>query len=194
MGRKYAIRSQEQFYFVTFTVVYWLDVFIRQEYRNILIDSIKYCQKEKGLLVGAWCIMTSHVHLILGTDETSKLEDIIRDLKSYTSRHIRKYMENNPQESRKEWMLWMMKRAGEKKSNNKDFQFWQQHNHPIELSTKEIMLQRLDYIHKVAARRYDQWGIFSFGNSIITLSNFLTKKLWFNALTMCTTIQLKRAL
>ena len=105
MGRKYAIRSQEQFYFVTFTVVYWLDVFIRQEYRNILIDSIKYCQKEKGLLVGAWCIMTSHVHLILGTDETSKLEDIIRDLKSYTSRHIRKYMENNPQESRKEWML-----------------------------------------------------------------------------------------
>ncbi len=147
MGRKYAIRSQEQFYFVTFTVVYWLDVFIRQEYRNILIDSIKYCQKEKGLLVGAWCIMTSHVHLILSTDETSKLEDIIRDLKSYTSRHIRKYMENNPQESRKEWMLWMMKRAGEKKSNNKDFQFWQQHNHPIELSTKEIMLQRLDYIH-----------------------------------------------
>ena len=147
MGRKYAIRSQEQFYFVTFTVVYWLDVFIRQEYRNILIDSIKYCQKEKGLLVGAWCIMTSHVHLILSTDETSKLEDIIRDLKSYTSRHIRKYMENNPQESRKEWMLWMMKRAGEKKSNNKDFQFWQQHNHPIELSTKEIMLQRLNYIH-----------------------------------------------
>ena len=147
MGRKYAIRNQEQFYFVTFTAVYWLDVFIRQEYRNIFIDSIKYCQKEKGLLVGAWCIMTSHVHLILGTDETSKLEDTIRDLKSYTSRHIRKYMENNPKESRKEWMLWMMKRAGEKKSNNKDFQFWQQHNHPIELSTKEIMLERLDYVH-----------------------------------------------
>ena len=56
-------------------------------------------------------------------------------------------MESNPHESRKEWMLWMMNRAGEKKSNNKDFQFWQQHNHPIELSTKEIMHQRLDYVH-----------------------------------------------
>ncbi|KYG72956.1 REP-associated tyrosine transposase [Roseivirga echinicomitans] len=147
MGRKYAIRSQDEFYFVTFTVVNWLDVFIRQEYRNILIDSIKYCQQEKGLLVGAWCIMTSHVHLILGAEGTFKLEDIIRDLKSYTSRHIRKYMENNPQESRREWMLGMMKRAGEKKLNNKDFQFWQQHNHPIELSTKEIMIQRLNYVH-----------------------------------------------
>jgi len=147
MGRKYAIRDQEQFYFVTFTVVYWLDVFIREEYKSIFIDSIKYCQKEKGLLVGAWCIMTSHIHMAIGTTGDNKLEDIIRDLKSYTSRHIRKYIENNPQESRKEWLLWMMKRAGSKKSNNKDFLFWQQHNHPIELSSNEILKQRVDYIH-----------------------------------------------
>jgi putative transposase len=54
MGRKYAIRDQDQFYFVTFTTVYWLDVFIREEYKSIFLDSIKHCQKEKGLLVGAW--------------------------------------------------------------------------------------------------------------------------------------------
>ena len=91
--------------------------------------------------------MTSHVHLALGTKGGEKLEDIIRDLKSYTSRHIRKYLENNPQESRREWLIWMMKRAGNKNSNNKGFQFWQQHNHPIELNTNEIIQQRLDYIH-----------------------------------------------
>ncbi len=77
MGRKYKIRDQEKFYFVTFTIVYWLDVFIRQEYRNIFIESIKYCQKEKGLLLGAYCIMTSHVHLALGTKGDEKLEDIL---------------------------------------------------------------------------------------------------------------------
>lgn len=130
MGRKYAIRSQDEFYFVTFTVVNWIDVFIRAEYRNIFIESVQYCQREKGLLVGAWCIMTSHIHLALGTMGENKLEDIIRDLKSYTSRHIRKYMENNPHESRREWMLSLMKQAGESKLNNNDFQFWQQHNHP----------------------------------------------------------------
>jgi hypothetical protein len=43
-------------------------------------------------------------------------------------------------------MLWMMERAGKKKSNNQDFQFWQQHNHPIELSTNEILQQRIDYL------------------------------------------------
>ncbi len=41
----------------------------------------------------------------------------------------------------------MMQRAGSKKSNNKDFQFWQQHNHPIELNTNEVLQQRVDYIH-----------------------------------------------
>ena len=41
----------------------------------------------------------------------------------------------------------MMKRAGAKNERNKDFQFWQQHNHPIELSSNEMVDGRLDYIH-----------------------------------------------
>lgn len=147
MGRKYVIRDQSKFYFVTFTTVYWLDVFIRSEYKSIFLDSVRFCQQRKGLLVGAWCIMTNHIHMIIGSNGQLKLGDIVRDLKSYTSRHIRKYIQHNPGESRREWLLWMMKCAGTKASNNKDFQFWQQHNHPIELSTNKVVQQRLDYIH-----------------------------------------------
>jgi hypothetical protein len=44
-------------------------------------------------------------------------------------------------------MLWLMQRAGAKNERNKDFQFWQQHNHPIELNTNEMIDQRLDYTH-----------------------------------------------
>ena len=82
MGRKYAIRDQDKFYFVTFTVVNWIDVFSRQVYRDLFLESIRYCQKEKGLEVGAWCIMTNHAHLILGTKRDNPLQNIIRDLKS----------------------------------------------------------------------------------------------------------------
>ena len=102
MGRKYAIRDQDKFYFVTFTVIHWMDIFIRDDYRRIFIDSVKHCQKEKGLLVGAWCIMTSHVHMIIGTDGRNDLQDIVRDLKSFTSRHIRKEIETSSGESRRE--------------------------------------------------------------------------------------------
>ena len=149
MSRKYKIRDQQKLYFVTFTVIHWIDVFIRDEYRLIFIDSIKYCQQNKGLEVYAYCIMPSHIHLIIGTLGINDLEGIIRDLKSFTSRSIRKTLENNYQihESRKEWMLRMMYNAGKYNSNNNDFQFWQQHNHPIELNTNELMDQKLEYIH-----------------------------------------------
>ena len=90
--------------------------------------------------------MTSHIHLIIGTNNT-KLEDIMRDFKSHTSRKLKKTIKANPQESRKEWMIWIMERAGKKNSNNKDFQFWQQDNHPIELSNAIIMKQKLTYLH-----------------------------------------------
>jgi len=147
MGRKYRIHDQQELYFVTFTVVNWVDVFIRDDYRQIVVDSIKYCQQNKGLQIYAWCIMTSHVHLIIGTDGSKKLEAIIRDLKSFTSRHMRLAIENHNGESRKEWMMWIFKQAGLRNSNNKDFQLWQQHNHPIELSKPDILKQRLAYIH-----------------------------------------------
>ncbi|WP_338759250.1 transposase [Bernardetia sp. ABR2-2B] len=116
MGRKYAIHSSDDVYFITFTVVNWIDIFTRDEYREIFIDSVVYCQKNKGLEVFAYCIMTNHVHLVIRAKEGFELSDIVRDLKSFTSRHIRKAIEQNEKESRREWMLWMFGRAGKKKS------------------------------------------------------------------------------
>ena len=66
MSRKYKIRDEDKLYFVTFTVIAWLDVFIRQQYRDIFFNSVRYCQKHKGLEVCAYCFMSSHVHLIIG--------------------------------------------------------------------------------------------------------------------------------
>ena len=52
MALKYRIHDQSELYFITFTVVNWIDVFIKETYRQLFINSIKYCQKEKGLCVG----------------------------------------------------------------------------------------------------------------------------------------------
>jgi hypothetical protein len=45
-------------------------------------------------------------------------------------------------------MLWMMEKAGKKNGNNINFQLWQQHNNPLELSNEEIAWQKLEYIHQ----------------------------------------------
>jgi len=146
VSRNYKFSDQEKLYFVTFATVNWIDALTRMEYKDIVVDSLNYCVEHKGLEVYSWCIMTNHVHLIIGTNKTT-LEDIVRDLKRHTSKSILRTIEENPKESRKDWMLWMFAKAGKKNTNNKNYQFWQQHNHPIELDSYEMLQQRLDYIH-----------------------------------------------
>ena len=148
MGRKYLIHSNEYFYFVTFTVVNWIDVFTTDAHRQIFVDSVKYCQQNKGLLVGAWCIMPNHIHLILSVRAGHNLSDCIRDLKSYTSRSIRKHMESREKESSYKHMLSKFYWTGKNNVRNKDFQLWQQHNHPIELCDNNRIETRLEYIHE----------------------------------------------
>ena len=62
MSRKYKFRDNSKLYFVTFTVTNWIDLFIRTDYKDIVLASIRYCQQHKDLEVHAWCIMTSHLH------------------------------------------------------------------------------------------------------------------------------------
>ncbi len=147
MSRSYKFGGNEKLYFVTYTVIHWIDVFIRDEYRNILLDSWKYCEKHKGLEIYAYCIMPSHVHMIIGTHD-KPISDIIRDMKSHTSTQMRKAIAEHPAESRKEWMLRMMVKTGINNPNNFDFQFWQQDNHPIELYSIDVIRQKLHYIHE----------------------------------------------
>jgi REP element-mobilizing transposase RayT len=145
MSRKYKFGDNDKLYFVSFAVTNWIDLFVRSIYSDIIVESIAYCQKEKDLLLGAWCIMTSHVHLIIGT-KGKPLPDVMRDMKRHTSEQLHLAIKNNAKESRREWMLWMMERAGKK--SNARFQLWQPESHPIELITNKIAHQKLAYIHQ----------------------------------------------
>ncbi|MEO7311214.1 MAG: transposase [Chitinophagaceae bacterium] len=146
MSRKYKFWDSNKMYFISFATVNWVDVFTRNHYSDIVLDSWKYCQREKGLEIFAWCIMPSHVHMIISS-HGSKLEDIIRDMKSFTSRHIRKAIAAHPRESRKEWMKWMFERAGKNNLSNKDWMFWQHNNMPIEITNQEQYFECVHYVH-----------------------------------------------
>ena len=148
MSRKYKFYNPQGVYFVSFATVNWIDVFTRPQYKNTVVDSLNYCIEEKGLVVYAWVIMSNHVHLVIATVK-EPLENILRDLKKHTSKTIIKAIEENPQESRKGWILWMFQRAGQRNINNKHYQFWQQHNQPVELSTRIYGIESaIDYIHE----------------------------------------------
>jgi len=113
----------------------------------MLLDSLRYCQKEKGLIIFAWCIMSNHIHLIIASDGHNKLSGIIRDFKKFTASQIIKAIQLERGESRRSWMLRIFEQAGKQNSNNVNYQFWRQDNHPIELQSNRFMDQKLDYLH-----------------------------------------------
>lgn len=156
MSSKYKVGEDAIPHFVTFSVVGWVDVFSREQYKELFIESLKYCQQEKGMVLHTWVIMTNHVHLIISSN-SNKLQDIVRDLKKYTSKQIIKAIQENNIESRKEWMLNIFSFAGKSNNNNKEYQFWKQDYHPIELNTPEKIKQRLDYLHENPVRSGLVW-------------------------------------
>ena len=96
--------------------------------------------------------MPNHVHLIAGVEEGKSLSVIMRDFKKFTSVAVIKAIEENLQESRRDWLLWIFRKHGERNLNNTTYQFWQQESHPIELNSNYLISQKLEYVHQNPGR------------------------------------------
>jgi len=147
MSEKYRFYNPTGIYFVTETITGWIDVFTKKEYATIILDSLDYCIKNKGLKVHAFVIMPSHLHLILSSSGAPSLSEIIRDFKKYTSRAILQRITNSS-ESRKEWMLLYFRQHAMQIKRSDQHKVWQDGSHPIGLDSPVFYAQRLNYIHQ----------------------------------------------
>ena len=145
MPTGYQIKDQEQVHFLTLQVVNWVDIFTRSSYRDIIIDSLRHCQKNKGLHIFAYVIMSNHVHMLVQSN-IGKLSDTIRDFKSYTSKQILQQVELGT-ESRRKWMLQIFREAANKHARNSKYQFWTHENHAEFIYSDKFVRQKLNYIH-----------------------------------------------
>lgn len=141
----YKINDQTKAHFITATVVDWVDVFSGKAYRNIVIESLDFCTKNKGMILYGYVIMSNHIHLIVQSKD-GKLSDLMRDFKKFTAKSILETIENKP-ESRRDWILKRFEFACKSHSRNEKYQFWQYGNHPEEIYTEKFLWQKLDYIH-----------------------------------------------
>ncbi|MDD7885983.1 transposase [Flavivirga sp. 57AJ16] len=148
MSRNYKFHNPEGLYFVSFAVVNWLDVFTRNMYKDILLDSLTFCQQRKGMEIASWCIMTNHMHLIFRSIKGEKPELMLGDFKRFTSKAIVEAIKDNTKESRKSFLLEQFKKAAKTSSNVKNYQFWRHDNKPIELWSNKVIEQKINYIHQ----------------------------------------------
>ena len=148
MSTKYRILDDQVPHFLTLTIVEWIDLFSRQVYKDIFMDSLRFCIKNKGLVLHAFVLMTNHIHLIATSKEGTKLTNVIRDLKRFTADNFYKTIKSEPSESRRNWLIWLLESQGETSSSNVNYKVWQHENHPVMLDTNELIDQKLEYLHQ----------------------------------------------
>jgi REP element-mobilizing transposase RayT len=146
MSEKYKICDNEKPYFITMTVVGWIDIFTRPNHKNLIVNSLKYCIEKKGLVIFAWCLMTNHLHMICRAEGEYSLSGILRDFKTFTSKKLVKQIKEEP-ESRREWMLEYFSNACKHLKRKQNYKVWKNGNHAEEIFSLSFLYEKLNYIH-----------------------------------------------
>ncbi|MEN8247316.1 MAG: transposase [Bacteroidota bacterium] len=146
-GDRYFIKDQKASYFLTLTVVDWVDIFTRQDYRDVIVNSLNYCVEEKGLVLNSWVVMSNHIHLVGRVEGDLGMSGFLRDFKKFTSKKIISLIKEIP-ESRRKWLLNKFEFEAKRTGRAKYFKVWKDSNHAIDLTNNEIdVYNKIDYIH-----------------------------------------------
>ena len=139
---RYRVVQNVGVYFVTFTVVGWLPVFIEESPCQILIDSLGYCIRNEALRVNAYVIMPTHFHAVLFDEEldSGRLKSTLVSLRKFTARQL---LDHCGEHAPSSFMSVFTLHAG----NDRRHRFWQPTMHAESITTEPFWRQKVDYIH-----------------------------------------------
>jgi putative transposase len=137
---RYKIYDNAYPHFITCTVVEWLPVFTRQDSVQILLDSWSFLLRENRLKLFAFVVLENHIHFIAASDDLSKE---VGDFKSYTARRLIDLLENAGAKT----ILNQLAFRKLKHKRDREYQFWQEGSHPQQITSGEMMWQKIEYIH-----------------------------------------------
>ncbi|MBM4066922.1 MAG: transposase [Planctomycetes bacterium] len=146
MRSRYQIINDSGVYFITSTIIEWIPVFTKKEYFDIVVQSLIYCRKNKGLKLFAYVVMDNHVHLIASANNLSQ---IMKDFKSYTAREIIK----TAQADDRKWLLNQFEYYKKKYKTDSEYQVWQEGFHPQMIMEEDVFRQKVTYIHNNPVKR-----------------------------------------
>ena len=147
MGRsQYKIYEPTHPHFITSTVLNWLPIFTRKESADILIDSLKYLQKEENLKLYAYVILENHIHLIAQSDDIGRS---IRHFKSFTAKALLRLL----QKENAETLLKQFRFYKKAHKRDRTYQIWQEGYHPKLIQSDAMMIDKIRYIHENPIKR-----------------------------------------
>jgi putative transposase len=143
---RYKVYDNAYAHFLTCTVVEWLPVFTRPDAVQIVVDSWNFLQREGRLKIYAYVILENLLHFIASGDNLSKE---VGDFKSFTARKLIDLL----QVAGAKTLLDQLAFRKLSYKTDREFQFWQEGSHPQQISSEEMMRQKIEYIHNNPVKR-----------------------------------------
>ena len=144
---RYRIFEDFRPHFCTCTIVGWLPIFTRTEAVEIILDSWRYLIDHDRLTIYGYVILENHLHFIASSQGSLGKE--IGDFKSFTARKIIDRLEAIGAQRLLDQLAWHKARH----KTDRAFQLWQEGSHPEEISSDQVMRQKLEYTHTNPLRR-----------------------------------------
>jgi hypothetical protein len=140
------IKDQSAMHYLKFEIMGGIDIFSHKIYRDIVLDSMQFCRRNKNLKIGAFSVMSNEIPTIW-TAGNNNLSDIIRDFKTFTSKEITKAIQKEYR-SRRDWLLYMFNFYANRTNANDYFKVWTGDNHPEEIHDDAHLRAVLFQIHQ----------------------------------------------
>ena len=130
--------SDQSMYFFTATILNWKPILVQDSYKQIILESLRYLVTQERIILYGFVIMPNHIHLIWQMNTGQKRSDVQRDFLKFTGQQILKDLRTNKPDRYKSFEVNLKDRK---------HQIWQRNPLSIELYSREVIEQKLDYIH-----------------------------------------------
>jgi REP element-mobilizing transposase RayT len=133
-----------EIFFYTATINNWMHLLSNDEYKNVIVNSLKYLSETGKVDVFAFVVMPNHIHLIWRINELNGKETAQGSFLKFTAHEFKKMLKNDSDSKLDDYAV---------DASNKKYEFWQRDSLAVHLYTKDVAYQKLDYIPVRLARR-----------------------------------------
>jgi len=133
-------------YFVTSTVVNWFPLLENSDIAHIILNSLAFLQKEKRIIIYAYVLMKTHLHLVVSAADLSKE---MANFRSYTARKSIDFFKEHGRQD----ILQSLSQQKLSLRVDRDYQFWQEGLQPKRIYDRKMMQQKIMYIHENPVRK-----------------------------------------
>ena len=125
-------------YFYTASILDWKRILTDETRRNIILGSLQHLVDQQAVKVYAFVIMPNHIHLLWQPVSNEKVKNVQLSFMKFTAQKILFQLQDSKHPQIDDFLV-------DKK--DRKYQIWQRNPLAVELYSRKVIEQKLDYIH-----------------------------------------------